>query len=132
MKGAGCDVIRAERRSGATTAGRAESLLAFVPRSFHEFVRVTPTLHIKNCPHRMGKGGIMASTALPSPAEYREFAIECLRWADVAPQLYQRCTLIEIAGDWMHLALSIERNQAEDSRAGCRYTARLIVSENNL
>ena len=80
----------------------------------------------------MGKGGVMASTALPSPAEYREFAIECLRWADVAPQLYQRCTLIEIAGDWMHLALSIERNQAEDSRAGCRYTARLIVSENNL
>jgi hypothetical protein len=56
----------------------------------------------------------MASTALPSPAEYREFAIECLRWADVAPQLYQRCTLIEIASDWMHLALSIERNQAED------------------
>ena len=58
LKGAGCDVIRAEKRSGATTAGRAESLLAFVPRSFHEFVRVTPTLHIKNCPHRMGKVGI--------------------------------------------------------------------------
>jgi hypothetical protein len=72
----------------------------------------------------------MASTALPSPAEYREFAIECLRWADVAPQLYQRCTLIEIASDWMHLALSIERNQAEDAVAlGCNHGAHGAVEK---
>ena len=51
---------------------------------------------------------------LPSPAEYRQFAIECLRWADEAPRLDQRCTLIEIASDWMHMALNIERNQAEN------------------
>ena len=51
---------------------------------------------------------------LPSPAEYRQFAIECLRWADEAPRLDQRCTLIEIASDWMHMALNIECNQAED------------------
>ena len=54
------------------------------------------------------------ATGLPSPAEYREFAIECLRWADEAPRLDQRCTLIEIASDWMHMALNIERNQAEN------------------
>ena len=54
------------------------------------------------------------TTGLPSPAEYREFAIECLRWADEAPRLDQRCALIEIASDWMHMALNIERNQAED------------------
>ena len=51
---------------------------------------------------------------LPSPTEYREFAVECLRWADRIPKPDQRITLIEIASEWMHMALVVEYNQAEN------------------
>jgi hypothetical protein len=56
----------------------------------------------------------LSPTGLPSPAEYREFAVECLRWADRGAQLDQRSNLIKIASDWMHIASSIERNQAKE------------------
>jgi hypothetical protein len=63
------------------------------------------------------KGGNMASPSSlgpPSPSEYREFADECLRWADRIPELDQRIALIEIAHKWMRMAFMVEYDQAQN------------------
>jgi hypothetical protein len=49
-----------------------------------------------------------SSMDIPSPAEYRAFADECLSWANRAPNQAQRNTLVEIARMWMQIALDKE------------------------
>jgi hypothetical protein len=53
-----------------------------------------------------------SSLGPPSPSEYREFADECLRWANRVPELHQN--LIEIASTWMRMALIIECDQVQN------------------
>jgi hypothetical protein len=40
--------------------------------------------------------------------EYRDFAIDCLRWADEAPDASQRQTLVDIARMWMATAYRLD------------------------
>jgi clan AA aspartic protease (TIGR02281 family) len=54
----------------------------------------------------------------PSLPEYRQFAAECLRWADRVPELDERISLIEFAIKWMHMALVVEYVQAQFVRDG--------------
>jgi predicted aspartyl protease len=54
----------------------------------------------------------------PSPTEYREFASQCLRWADRVPELDIRIIMIEIASKWMHMALVVEYVQSQFVRDG--------------
>jgi len=73
------------------------------------------TIILKRCGGKMGDAmASQSSIELPSPTEYREFAVECLRWADRVPWPEQRITLIEIASEWMHTALVLEYNQAQN------------------
>ena len=48
------------------------------------------------------------SIELPSAKEYREFAEECLSWANRAPSQNERNTLVDIARVWMQMAYDIE------------------------
>jgi len=45
---------------------------------------------------------------MTTPAEYRAFAVECLRWADEAKDASQRATYIELARVWMRTSLIVE------------------------
>jgi hypothetical protein len=47
-----------------------------------------------------------------SPQEFREFAQECLRWADETKSEGHRQVLREMAGTWMQAALQLERSLA--------------------
>lgn len=46
---------------------------------------------------------------MPTPLEYREFALECLRWAEDAKDAGQRETLIGLARLWMQTASEMDR-----------------------
>jgi hypothetical protein len=45
---------------------------------------------------------------MTTPADYREFARDCLRWAEQAGDAAQSDTLIGIARMWMRTALIME------------------------
>ena len=45
-----------------------------------------------------------------SPKEFREFAQECLRWADQTRSEQHREVLLEMAKTWMQAALEVERS----------------------
>jgi hypothetical protein len=45
-----------------------------------------------------------------SPKEFREFAQECLRWADETKSELHRQVLLDMAATWMQAALQLERN----------------------
>jgi hypothetical protein len=45
---------------------------------------------------------------MTTPADYRDFARDCLRWADQASDAAQSDTLIGIARMWMRTALIME------------------------
>jgi hypothetical protein len=47
-----------------------------------------------------------------SPKEFREFAQECLRWADETKSERHRQVLREMASTWMQAALQLERSLA--------------------
>ena len=47
-----------------------------------------------------------------SPKEFREFAQECLRWADETKSERHRQVLLELAKTWMQAALQLERSFA--------------------
>ncbi len=46
---------------------------------------------------------------MTTPAEYREFAFDCLRWADEAPDASQRDTMIGLGRLWMQTAIVVEQ-----------------------
>jgi hypothetical protein len=46
---------------------------------------------------------------MTTPADFREFADDCLRWAEDAEDAGQRDTLIGIARMWMETALTIDQ-----------------------
>jgi hypothetical protein len=45
-----------------------------------------------------------------SPKEFREFAQECLRWADETKSERHRQVLLDMTATWMQAALQLERN----------------------
>jgi len=47
-----------------------------------------------------------------SPKEFREFAQECLRWADETKSERHRQVLRDMAATWMQAALQLERSCA--------------------
>jgi len=47
-----------------------------------------------------------------SPKEFREFADECLRWADETRSERHRQVLLDMAKTWMQAALQLERSLA--------------------
>jgi hypothetical protein len=47
-----------------------------------------------------------------SPKEFREFAQECLRWADETKSQRHRQVLLDMAATWMQAALQLERSLA--------------------
>ena len=47
-----------------------------------------------------------------SPKEFREFAQDCLRWADETQSERHRQVLLDIAKTWMQAALQLERSLA--------------------
>jgi hypothetical protein len=47
-----------------------------------------------------------------SPKESREFAQECLRWADETKSERHRQVLLDMAKTWMQAALQLERSLA--------------------
>jgi hypothetical protein len=46
------------------------------------------------------------------PKEFREFAQECLRWADETKSEQHRQVLLDMATTWMQAALQLERSLA--------------------
>jgi hypothetical protein len=51
-----------------------------------------------------------AAMALNSPKEYREFALECIRWAEMTDNASHRQVLLDMAKQWMRTALEVERS----------------------
>jgi hypothetical protein len=47
-----------------------------------------------------------------SPKEFRDFAQECLRWADETKSERHRQVLLDMAKTWMQAALQLERSLA--------------------
>jgi hypothetical protein len=47
---------------------------------------------------------------MTTPADYREFARDCLRWSQQASDAAQSHTLISIARMWMRTALIMEEH----------------------
>jgi hypothetical protein len=47
---------------------------------------------------------------MTTPADYREFARDCLRWAEQASDAAQSDTLMGIARMWMRTALIMEEH----------------------
>jgi hypothetical protein len=45
-----------------------------------------------------------------SPKEFREFAQECLRWADETKSEQHRQILLEMAKTWMQATMEVERS----------------------
>jgi hypothetical protein len=45
---------------------------------------------------------------MTTPAEYRAFAVECLRWADETKDASQRQTYTGLARVWMRTAVIVE------------------------
>jgi hypothetical protein len=53
----------------------------------------------------------MTLPTLPTPTEYRNFADECLGWANKVRSQERRNALLEFARTWMQMALRIERGE---------------------
>ena len=49
--------------------------------------------------------------------QMREFALECLRWSEMADSASQRDMMVQLAKMWMNAASQIERREAFDPRA---------------
>jgi hypothetical protein len=47
-----------------------------------------------------------------TPGEIRQFALECLRWADDTDNASHRDVMIRVARHWMNTASAIERRLA--------------------
>ena len=48
-----------------------------------------------------------------SPLEMREFATQCLRWSEEAPDLSQRDLIARVAQGWMNTATALDRRVDE-------------------
>jgi hypothetical protein len=46
---------------------------------------------------------------MTTPLDYRQFAMDCLRWAEDAKDADQRATLIRLARMWMLTASELDR-----------------------
>jgi hypothetical protein len=46
---------------------------------------------------------------MTTPLDYRQFAMDCLQWADEAKDEDQRATLIRLARRWMLTASELDR-----------------------
>ena len=46
---------------------------------------------------------------MTTPAEFREFALDCLHWAEDARDPAQRDTLLGIAHTWMKAAIVVDQ-----------------------
>ena len=46
---------------------------------------------------------------MTTPLDYRQFAIDCLNWAEDAKDENQRATMIRLAGMWMQTASELDR-----------------------
>jgi hypothetical protein len=66
--------------------------------------------YIPSLPPYLRGGGERAMAA--SPKEFREFAQECLRWADETKSERHRQVLLDMAKTWMQAALQLERSLA--------------------
>jgi hypothetical protein len=51
---------------------------------------------------------------MTTPNEYREHALECLKWAEETPSKRQRKTFIDIARLWMATASRIDHGDGAD------------------
>jgi hypothetical protein len=47
---------------------------------------------------------------MTTPAEYRDFAIDCLRWTETAKDAAQRQTLMQIGRLWMNAASLMDQH----------------------
>lgn len=45
---------------------------------------------------------------MTTPAEFREYALDCLHWAEDAKDAGQRDTLIGLARMWMNTAIAVD------------------------
>jgi hypothetical protein len=45
---------------------------------------------------------------MTSPDDYRQFALDCLKWADESEDPGHRDTLTRIARMWMHTAIELD------------------------
>ena len=51
---------------------------------------------------------------MSTPAEYREFALDCMREAECADSATMRVTMVDMARIWMRVALEMEQRSAGD------------------
>ena len=54
----------------------------------------------------------MGAPVLASPKDFREFALQCLRWAEEARDERHRQVLLDLAKQWMRAALQLEKTIA--------------------
>ena len=47
---------------------------------------------------------------MTTPADYRGFAIDCFRWAELAGDASQRDNLIDIARLWKNVAIKMDQH----------------------
>jgi hypothetical protein len=60
--------------------------------------------------------GILAGDAMTTAKEYREFAKECLKWADEAEADNDRNSFLEMARDWTLAAMRLEGGLTPEER----------------
>jgi len=51
-----------------------------------------------------------------TPDEMRLFALDCLRWAELADNASHRDVMLSVAKTWMNTASAIERRGADGAR----------------
>ena len=51
---------------------------------------------------------------MSTPAEYREFALDCMREAECADSATMRLTMAGLARIWMQVALDMEQRMTDD------------------
>ena len=51
---------------------------------------------------------------MSTPAEYREFALDCMREAECAESATMRVTMAGLARIWMQVALDMEQRMVDD------------------
>jgi len=50
-------------------------------------------------------------TTMITPHEFRQFSVECLRWADEAPNPSDRQIILSVAKQWLQTAFLLEREE---------------------
>jgi hypothetical protein len=55
---------------------------------------------------------------MTTTADYRDFALDCLRWTEQAKDASERDTLIGIARLWLNVATRLDRHIAQASDGG--------------